>query len=148
MTTTLDAVIDAALERALLDAADARRYFALAGALDRVRLAQTAGDGEHSRREGHASCPDEQGLEAGVEPLRTALVTTVAIRALDSTTLNGIDPDAWSPGGFGDDAQLVAAGAAAACQRFDVEAERVAVRSGVSRERLQRDRERTEHGTR
>jgi hypothetical protein len=148
VTTALDAVIDAALERALLDAADARRYFALAGALDRVRLAQTAGDGDGSRRGYHAAHPDERSPDARAEPLNTALVATVAIRALDSTTLDGIDPDAWSPGGFGGDARLVAAGAAAACRRFDVEAERVAVRSGVSRERLQRDREQVEDGTR
>jgi hypothetical protein len=137
-------MIDAALERALLDATDARRYFALAGALDRVRLSQATGDGDEARCGSHTSRPDEQSLKAGAEPLNTALITTVAIRALNSTARDGIDPDAWSPGGFGGDARLVAAGATAACRRFDVEAERVAVRSGVSRERLQSDRERTE----
>lgn len=145
MTHALDAVIDAALERALLDTADARRYFALAGALNRVRLAEAAGGTNASHPGHHASGQGARTTESGTGPLGAALVTTVAIDALDSTTLDGIDPEAWSPGGRGGDATLVAAGAAAACRRFDVDAEQVAGRSGIPREQLRRHREHSEY---
>jgi hypothetical protein len=145
VTSALDAVIDAALERALVDTSDARRYFALAGALDRVRVAETAGEGDDSLPEHPVA---SQGGRTAAEdgPLSAALLTTVAIGALGSTTLDGIDPEAWSPGGHAGEAHLVAAGAAAACRRFDVEADRVAVRSGIPRERIWEERGRTEHG--
>lgn len=146
MTSALESVIDAALERALADTADARRYFALAGALNRVRLAETAGEGNDSTRERYAQRRGGRTVEPGDDPLSAALLTTAAIGALGSTTLDGIDPDAWSPGGHGGDAQLVAAGAAAACRRLDVTPEQVAVRSGISRDRLRSDQERTEDG--
>jgi hypothetical protein len=145
VTSALEAVIDAALERALLDTSDARRYFALAGALDRVRLAETASEGDDSRA-AHTTAPQGDRTAARDGPLSAALLTTVAIGALDSTTLDGINLDAWSPGGHGGEAHLVAAGAAAACRRFDIEAERVAARSGIPRERIQGERGRTEHG--
>lgn len=138
MTRTLNAVIDAALERALLDTTDARRYFALAGALNRVRLSEATDGTDASHPRHHASSQGARTAESGTDPLSAALVTTVAIEALDATTLDGIDPEAWSPGGHGGDATLVAAGAAAACRRFDVDAERVAARSGIPRERLRR----------
>lgn len=145
MTTALDAVIDAALERALLDTSDARQYFALAGALDRVRVAEAVGGADTSPQRHHPR-QGEWTEKTGAGPLSAALVTTVAIGALGSTTLDGIDPEAWSPGQEGVDTQLIAAGAAAACRRFDVEAEQVAVRSGVPQERLQRYREESTHG--
>jgi hypothetical protein len=132
----LDAVIDAALDRALVDASDARRYFALAGALERV--APQAGGSRNGPDTDCSGSEPPAGSFAGApgDPLGAALTSTVAVRALTSTRTGDIDPDAWFPGGNTGDADLVAAGAAAACRRFDVDPDRVAARSGVSRERL------------
>lgn len=140
MTDALDAVIDAALERALLDANDARRYFALAGALERGRSA-TRADGTGTTYD-HAECSDvnPKSPDAPTDALGAALLTTAAVGALDTTENNGIDPDAWSPGG-GDGppgAEVVAVGAAAACRRFDVELGTLADRSGLPPEQLER----------
>ena len=135
MTDALDAVIDAALERALLGADDARRYFALAGALERGRSAARP-DATHEHGD-HSAGPD-----APAGTLGAALLSTVAIGALDAAERNGIDPDAWSPGDGGGSptVEVVAAGAAAACRRFDINPEAVAARSGISQERLAQHR--------
>ena len=137
MTDALDAVIDAALERALLGADDARRYFALAGALERGRsAARPDADPTHEHGD-HSAGPD-----APAGTLGAALLSTVAIGALDAAERNGIDPDAWSPGDGGGSptVEVVAAGAAAACRRFDINPEAVAARSGISQERLAQHR--------
>ena len=139
MTDALDTVIDAALERALADVDDARRYFALAGALERGRSAARADTGPaHGRDDdsaGRSPSPD-----APADALGAALLSTVAIGALNAAEDSGIDPDAWSPGDGGESptVEVVAAGAAAACRRFDVDPATVAARSDVSPERLAR----------
>lgn len=98
------AVVDSALERALLAETDSRRYFALAGAVVRAR---------------------EDGGEAGADPLTAALVCTVAVSALES-----VPPEpTWSPPDARN--ELVAAGAVRAARRFDADAERVAARAGL-----------------
>ncbi|RLM88405.1 hypothetical protein D3D02_12610 [Halobellus sp. Atlit-38R] len=134
MSDALDAVVDAALERALVDEADARRYFALAGVLERA----------HGRDEIDGDPPDEttpRGDTSQYEnPFDAALVSTVAIRALDATRSDGIDVGAWSPGTDATHAEFVRIGAVAAARRFDVDIEVVAARSGVSRQALARYR--------
>jgi hypothetical protein len=81
-------VVDAAVERALVDDVDSRRYFALAGALERVRVDETAGadragtDGDGSYRNTHQdgsaltsgdarSESESSPLRAGADPSRT-----------------------------------------------------------------------------
>lgn len=138
MSDALDAVVDAALERALVDEADARRYFALAGLLERA----------HGRDEIGGDCdgdpPDETRPRGDTpqyeNPFDAALVSTVAIRALDTARADGIDAGAWSPGTDATHAEFVRIGAAAAARRFDVDIEVVAARSGVSRQALARYR--------
>ncbi|MDS0294889.1 hypothetical protein [Halogeometricum luteum] len=100
----LSAVVDSALERALLESADARRYFALAGAVERAR--EDTGDPQS-------------------DPLTAALVCTVAVSALESES----PVPTWSPPDARN--ELVAAGAVRASERFDVAPERVAARAGV-----------------
>ncbi|MDQ2053972.1 hypothetical protein [Halobellus sp. H-GB7] len=138
MSDALDAVVDAALERALVDEADARRYFALAGVLERAHGRDETDDG------GDGDSPDEtkpRGDTSQYEnPLDAALVSTVAIRALEATRADGIDVGAWSPGTDATHAEFVRIGAAAAARRFDVDIEVVAARSGVSRRALARYR--------
>jgi len=122
VTDALDAVVDAAIERALVDD-DARRYFALAGALDRVRT----GD----------SGPAEAAPPA-VDRFGAALASTVAVRALDASDTDAIANEAWGPGKNDPHADLVAAGAAAAYRRFDVDLDRVATQSGIDGSELAR----------
>jgi hypothetical protein len=88
VTDALRAVVDAAIERALVDDGDARRHFALAGALERVRVDESAdadragtdGDGPYrdTHRDGSAlTSGDVRGesksstLRTGAEPSRT-----------------------------------------------------------------------------
>lgn len=122
MTDALDDVVDAALRRALVDGTDARRYFALAGVLHHAR----------SRRDGDSPRPES----VGVDRAGAALVSTVAVRALDATRREGIDADAWLPGESDPHEELVAAGARLACRRLDVDATAVAGRAGVDPGRL------------
>lgn len=157
MTDPLDRVIDAALERALVDGADARRYFALAGALERVRPGEEsvspalsdleAPTGEEPRGEpdwrpeGGSSTGDRSDTDSGsreIDPLGAALVSTVAVRALESTRAPSVTSDAWSPGGGGSQTELVATGALAAYRRFDVTVDHVAARAGISPAELRR----------
>ncbi|MFD1599933.1 hypothetical protein [Halobellus rarus] len=135
MTDALDAVVDAAVERALVGGSDPRRYFALAGALERVRT------GGRDRTDGRG--PTDGREEAGMTPppvdrLGAALASVVAVRALDASDSAAIAADAWTPGGDDPHAALVAVGAVAACRRFDVDLDRVAARSGVDRAELAR----------
>lgn len=146
MTDALDAVIDAALERALLDADDARRYFALAGAIQRGRSA-TGGEGSDARPRGNVGPPPTAGStpnprsDAPADVFGAALLSTAAVGALAAAGRDGIDAGAWSPGdvGEGPRTELVAAGAAAAYRRFDVAPGTVADRSGLPTERFVRD---------
>lgn len=141
MTDALDAVIDATLERALL-ADDARRYFALAGALERGRATARAGRAEspqpeHRDRDSGRPAPSENPTG----PFGAALLSTIAVGALDAALDDDIDPGAWSPGNRAEpDVELVAAGAAAACRRFEVDPGTVATRSGLPVDRLARYR--------
>jgi hypothetical protein len=148
VSDALDAVIDAALERALLDSDDARRYFALAGALQRGRSA-TGDEGSGLRPRGPDdppptgdSTPDPRS-DAPADVLGVALLSTAAVGALAAAGRDGIDAGAWSPGGAdgGTRTELVAAGAAAAYRRFDVAPGTVAARSGLPAERFVRDRD-------
>lgn len=135
MTHALDAVIDAALERAVVGDGDARRYFALAGALERVRTDVTDAPGS-PRNVG--SDPDRRRTADGApaDVFGAALASITAVRALPPTSDAGIDLDAWVPGETTCDAELIVAGAAAACRRLDVGAETVAASAGIPRERL------------
>ncbi|SFR57668.1 hypothetical protein [Halogeometricum limi] len=99
-----EAVVDGALERALLAETDGRRYFALAGAVERVR---------------------EETFDPQTDPLTAALVCTAAVAALDSSAPV---PTRSPPEAQG---ELVAVGAATAAQRFDVADERVAANAGL-----------------
>ena len=141
MTDALDLVIDAALERALL-ADDPRRHFALAGALERGRSAARSdevADSQHGHGDPERRCPE---LSHPTDALGAALLSTVAVGAFDATGANGIDPGAWSPDSrdAGPHAELVAAGAAAACRRFDIDPATAATRSGLPAELLARHR--------
>lgn len=138
MTGALDAVIDAALERALLCPTGAQRYFALAGALARARPPQAPDETPRSRPSSERDDPSQVTTGSPDDVLGAALVSTVAVRALESAEDPVIDPDAWVPGGGKRTGDLIAAGAAAACRRLDVDPERVAAESGVPRERLRR----------
>ena len=140
MTDALDLVIDAALERALL-ADDARRHFALAGALERSRSAGGS-DGVGAPHHDHGE-PERRELSGGPpDALGAALLSTVAVGAFEAAGATDIDPGAWSPDSRdgGPHAELVAAGAAAACRRFDIDPATAATRSGLSAERLARYR--------
>jgi hypothetical protein len=146
VTDALDAVIDAALERALLDPDGARQYFALAGALQRGRSATGSEDsGLRPCRDGDPPptgdpTPDPRS-DAPADVLGVALLSTAAVGALAAAGRDGIDAGAWSPGGAdgGTRTELVAAGAAAAYRRFDVAPGTVAARSGLPTERFVRD---------
>ncbi|WP_092894098.1 hypothetical protein [Halopelagius inordinatus] len=127
----LTAVRDAAVERALLDAADARRYLALAGAIHRVH---------------------EEGV-GSAGPLTAALTCTLAVSELRSTASRtprddstgtrahiASSPPTLSPAGPASprssvDAtrELVATGAVLAVRRFDADPETVAARAGLPR---------------
>lgn len=149
-TDALAAVRDAAAERALLDADDARRYLALAGTVERVR--------------------EEQSSPGGT--LAAALACTLAVTRLSEfpgstfdagggprtrwTELDGnetgaddadasppwpVSPEPASPASPGSSAaatrELVADGAVVAVRRFDADAETVAARAGLSRADLE-----------
>ncbi|MGQ4556311.1 hypothetical protein [Halobellus sp. GM3] len=138
----LEEVVDAALERALLEESDARRHFALAGALVRVRSEATA-----TAAIGAEDPP-------GSSPLAAVLVSTAAVSALDTalgdeTGDRGIDASVWIPDGTQPDSALVESGARAASRRFDVDRDRIAALADVSREILavDGDERRTPSGT-
>lgn len=134
----LAAVRDAAVERALSDAADARRYLALAGTMERVREGRPA--------------------DAAVGPLTAALTSTLAVTRLRSEMPE--TPPGDSSGGLAGDRstptpspspagpaspwssvdstrELVATGAVVAVRRFDAEPETVAARAGLPRADLE-----------
>ena len=143
MTDALDAVIDATLERAVLDGDDARRHLALAGALERARsTTQPDGTGRSPGEHGDPSAEPAHQPGGSTGLLGAALLGTVAVEALDAVGTDDIDPGAWSPGTRtgGSPTELVAVGAAAACRRLDVDPATVAARSGLPPERFARRR--------
>jgi hypothetical protein len=132
-----------ALERALVDDVDARRYFALAGSLDRYRDAEAEPDAEPTTGGENDDAGETSGSESapsveGVLP--AALVSLAVVPLLDSAgrastppsapgPTNAPRPDPWS---VDDPARpAVRRGARLALRWFDVQPERVAARSGV-----------------
>jgi hypothetical protein len=107
-----------ALERALVDDVDARRYFALAGSLEAVHDEDTAE-------------PNARGQEGGVDGvLSAALLSLAVVRSLDTTPRVSPTTDPWTPGT--DTARpVVERGARLALRWFDVSADRVATRAGL-----------------
>lgn len=133
MTDALDAVVDAAIERALIDESDARRYFALAGAL--VRIDRGHGPRKHTDSDVRA------------DPLCASLLSTIAVQALARRRSDSpLDADAWSPGSGDEWIEFVATGAFAAVRRFDADLDSVAAQSGLSPDELKRYRRRTRSG--
>lgn len=124
----LTAVQRSALERALVDDVDARRYFALAGTLDFAR--QSA---ETDRTDESASPPDRgtptTADAAGVLP--AALLSLAVVPLFDENAPPG-SPTAspWEPG---HDATrpAIRRGARLALRWFDVSAEQVASSAGL-----------------
>lgn len=105
-----------ALERALVDDADARRYFALAGTLDAAR-------DDHPEGRPPARLPDADGV------LPAALLSLAVVSHLDESTAVSVTGDPWTPGGTPRSA--VERGARLALRWFDVPVERVAARAGL-----------------
>ena len=107
-----------ALERALVDDVDARRYFALAGTLDTVDSDATAtpADGTH----GH----DAGGV------LSAAMLSLAVVRLLDESTHVSPTMDPWTPR-TDTTRPVVRRGARLALRWFDVSADRVAARAGL-----------------
>ncbi|WP_380675837.1 hypothetical protein [Salinigranum sp. GCM10025319] len=124
----LRAVQRRALERALVDDTDARRYFALAGALDAARRSPVGeADGDPP---GARDPPDSDAV--GVDDaLPAALVSLAVVPLLDadeSSTATVTGP--WTPG-TETTRPAVRRGARLALRWFDVSVERVAARAGV-----------------
>jgi hypothetical protein len=126
-----------ALERALVDDVDARRYFALAGTLDAYRTpAESAATASSTEERTDAS--------GGVEGVLPAAMVSVAVvpfldDASDSPTCTPPStatpatpsaPDPWSPGD-GSLRPAIRRGARLALRWFDVSPARVAGRAGV-----------------
>lgn len=128
------AVQHSALERALVDGDDARRYFALAGTLEAI-------DSEPPDDTLDPSVPSTSGADidcrsAGILPaamLSLAVVPYLSDAEPSAATPLTIGPqtvDPWTAGG--DAAQpAVRRGARLAVQWFDVSPERVASRAGL-----------------
>jgi hypothetical protein len=134
-----------ALERALVDDVDARRYFALAGILDGAARSPTTppsparatppptDDDEDEDHGGAAERPI--AAEHVIDPegvLPAALLSLTVVPWLDDgqSVSAGTEPDPWVPGG---DATrpAVRRGARLALRWFDVPVERVAARAGL-----------------
>ena len=114
----ITAVQRRALERALVDDVDARRYFALAGTLDTVDCDATAdsADGNPER--------DADGV------LSAAMLSLAVVRSLDEPTRVSPTTDPWTPG-TNTTRPVVRRGARLALHWFDVSADRVAARAGL-----------------
>ena len=126
----LTAVQNAAVERAFVDDADARRHLELAGSLEPARRAAAETDADRP-----------------TGPLAPALVTTTTVDALRSldrrSTPDG--PDApWHPDPPSERSPAVE-GAALAVRRFDADPDRAATLANVPvatlRRRLERSRQ-------
>jgi hypothetical protein len=124
----LRAVQRSALERALVDDADARRYFALAGALDVARHSGEEADGGPSPTRDPPT-PDAIGVD---DALPAALVSLAVVPLLDASEPSPATASGpWTPG-TETTRPAVRRGARLALRWFDVSVERVAARAGVS----------------
>ena len=127
----LTAVQRSALERALVDDVDARRYFALAGTLDFAR--QSAGmDTESTSTPSPPEYSGAHGVEtAGDGVLPAALLSLAVVPLFDENTPPG-SPTAspWEPTHDGT-RPAVRRGARLALRWFDVSTEQVATSAGL-----------------
>jgi hypothetical protein len=130
----LVAVQRAALERALVDDVDARRYFALAGALDNASGDETVDRDRDETVPAAARGSSVSGTDTDVEStavLPVALLSLAVALALDDgRTARSMRANPWTPE---PDANrpAVRRGARLALRWFDVPAERVAARAGL-----------------
>ncbi|WP_318569455.1 hypothetical protein [Salinigranum marinum] len=130
----LVAVQRAALERALVDDVDARRYFALAGALDAAPADETIeGDRDETvPAVGRGSGVSGTDTEVeSTEVLPVALLSLAVAPALDDgRTTRSTRANPWTPA---PDASrpAVRRGARLALRWFDVSAKRIAARAGL-----------------
>lgn len=130
----LAAVQRAALERALLDRSDSRRHLALAGALD------------VARPDGDAQLTDHSGAEDAVSVLPSALLSLLAVSALDRAAAAPDDAPVgpsvpttpWQPSTDGYD-RCLRRGARLALDYDDVDPERVAAVAGLPASELTAD---------
>jgi hypothetical protein len=122
----LAAVQRRALERALVDEVDARRYFALAGALD---VARSPSPSDDDLPAADARDPDALLTE---DVLSAALLSLAAVAVLDDGHGEPVSAraDPWVPG-TDRTRPAVRRGARLALRWFDVPAERVAARAGL-----------------
>lgn len=125
----LRAVQRSALERALVDDVDARRYFALAGALDVARRPSAgAADGDPPRTRDPPD-PDAVGVDDALPVTLVALAVVPILDADEPSAATMTGP--WTPGR--ETTRLaVRRGARLALRWFDVSVEQVAARAGVS----------------
>ena len=123
-----------ALERALVDDTDARRYFALAGALEEARVAPPSANGE---RAGDARSHPAV-TEADYDGVLSAALLALAVvpHLVESITQPSepptVSPDPWQPDGDAT-GHAVRRGATLALEWFDVSPERVAARARIPR---------------
>jgi hypothetical protein len=122
---SLAAVQRHALERALVDGDDARRYFALAGTLEAARTGSDVSDAPHAG--------EPVGSRPGIDPqdvLPVALLALSVVPHIDDDPVVSPTMDPWAPG---TDATrpAVRRGARLALRWFDVPVERVAARAGL-----------------
>lgn len=125
--TAIRTIQDAALSRALADEDDARRSFALAGALETARKQSTTATFDSGGVTLAASLAFVSTLFADHrlrESLRSAVCAT--------------DDSAWYPSGVPArvDDELVVAGATLAVERFGVSASRVGALGGIDAEQI------------
>lgn len=146
-TDALAAVRDAAAERALLDADDARRYLALAGTVERVREGQSSPGGTLAAA---LACTfavtrlselPSSTFDAGGGPSTARRTEPDGTNDADASPPWPAIPGPASPASPGSSAaamqELVADGAVVAVRRFDADAETVAARAGLSRADLE-----------
>lgn len=122
---SLAAVQRHALERALVDEDDARRYFALAGTLEAARTGSDVSD---------APPPGAPaGSRPGIDPqdaLPVALLALSVVPLLDDDPAVSPTVDPWAPG-TDTTRPAIRRGARLALRWFDVPVERVAARAGL-----------------
>lgn len=132
-----------ALERALVDDVDARRYFALAGSLDRCRGASTVSDAGPATDEQCVAPSPDTDTGGGVEGVLSAAMVSLAVvpflgddgarerpHPFPSTPASPSTTDPWAPGDT-PTRPAVRHGARLALRWFDVPPERVAARAGL-----------------
>jgi hypothetical protein len=124
----LAAVQHRALERALVDEVDARRYFALAGALEAARSPPPSSPDDTPS----AWAPPDPDASLAGDVLPAALLSLAAVAVLDDGHGEPVSArtDPWVPG-TDRTRSAVRRGARLALRWFDVPAERVAARAGL-----------------